>query len=251
MRNSFASGYCNVYDPVSGLFTLLATLSISGNEELETGISQGHPYFEPGGLVDYDEIETARSLPLEIEIEQLTELHMGLMLNRKASSATFTHPIAKKIVMDDTTVTVTGLTLDQPTQLTEILSVAPGQRQLVQVAATPGPAAAGEYSVTANTINLHADDVGAGRTAGLRYMSESTKVVYGGPNAISSFDSIEIYVEQTHTKIARKAFYFPKVKLSSGAQFAIQAGGDAITLSGRALIDSSKGFVDYFASWSV
>lgn len=251
MRNSDGSGYCSCYDPESGLFTLLATLSIKVTEEIETGLSQGSPYFEPGPLVDYDEMETTRSLPLEIEIEQLTELHLGLILNRKAQSNTFNHPIAQRVPITSTTVAVPGLTSDQPTLLTELLTIAPGQRQFMQVPALDGPSVSGEYSVDTDSLIFHADDVGAGKSAGLRYMTTSTKVVYGGPNAINSFNAVEIYIEQSHTKIAKRALYFPKVKINNGAQFSMQAGGDPVTITGRALIDSSKGFADYFADWRV
>lgn len=250
MRNSIGSGFCSVYDPVDNLHILVAKLSLSGTEEVTTETSQGSPYLDIGVLLEYDKMLTERALPLELEFEQLTEAHIALMLNRRAESATFPHPIAQKIDMDDVTLTVTGLDADQVVQVVELLSVAPGQRQLTQVfdAATP---AAGEYKVTLNTITFHADDVAVGKTGSLRYMSSSTKLVYGGPNAIAGFDAVEIYVEQTHTKAARRAFYFPQVYIDSGAQFAISAGGDAVTLTGSALIDSSKGFVDYFASWLV
>jgi hypothetical protein len=252
MRNAIGSGFCSVYDPTDDLHILIAKLSLSGTEEITTETSQGSPYLDNGVLLEYDKMLTERALPLELEFEQLTEPHIALMLNRRATSATFPHPIAQKISMAAATATVTGLVEDQAVQIVELLSVAPGQRQLTQVPTGVGePVAAGTFTVTADTVNFHADDVATGKTAGIRYMSSSTKLVYGGPNAISGFDSVEIYAEQVHTKAARRAFYFPKVYLESGAQFAITAGGDAVTLSGSALIDSSKGFVDYFASWLV
>lgn len=250
-RNSIGSGFCSVYDPVEDLYKLIAKLTVNGNEEVETETSQGSPYLDIGVLTDYDEMDTARSLEIELEFEQLTANQIDLMLNRRGASNTFVHPAAKKVVMATTTVAMAGLTADQPCQLTELLSSAPGQRQFTQVDALGGPAASGEFSVDTDSLVFHASDVGAGKIAGLRYMTSSTKMVYGGPNAISGFDSVEIYVEQTHTKIARMAYYFPKVKLTSGAQFAIAAGGDAVTLTGKALIDSSKGFTDYFAAWEV
>lgn len=262
-RNSLGAGYCSAYDPVSDSNILIAMLSVSATEETETETSQGHPYLARGVLVDYDELLTARSMELEIEFEQITANQIPLILNRRGASQNFAHPVAKAISLAATTVEVTGLTADQPVQIVELLSIAPGQRQFTQIASTQpapdpedppvpnDPPDPGEYMVTANTITFNAADVGPGKTAGLRYYSSSTKLVYGGPNAISSFDSLEIYVEQELTKVAPMAFYFPKVQLTSGAQIAIQAGGDAVTLTGKALIDTERGFNDYFASWEI
>lgn len=251
-RNATGAGYCCAYDPTSDTNILIAMLTLNGTEEVESETSQGHPYLAHGTLVDYDELETARSLELEIEFEQITANQIPLIMNRRGASGTFQHPVAQQISLAAATATVTGLTEDQPVQITEILGVAPGQRPLTQVPTGVGePATAGEFTVTANTITFHADDVGAGKVAGLRYMKSTTKLVYGGPNAIAGFDSLEIYVEQELTKVNPMGFFFPKVKLTSGAQFAIQAGGDAVTLTGKALIDTARGFVDYFAAWEL
>lgn len=256
-RNATGAGYCCAYDPTSDTNILIAMLTLNGTEEVESETSQGHPYMARGTLLDYDETETARSLELEIEFEQITANQIPLIMNRRGASNTFQHPVAQQISLAAATATVTGLAVDQPVQVTEILGVAPGQRPLKQVSSTiddpPGPNTpdAGEFMVTADTITFHADDIGTGKVAGLRYLKSTTKLVYGGPNAISSFDSLEIYVEQELTKVDPMGFFFPKVKLTSGAQFAIQAGGDAVTLTGKALIDTARGFVDYFAAWEL
>jgi len=261
-RNSTGSGFCSAYDPDQDLYILIAKLSVSGDEEVTTESSKGSPYFARGPLLTYDEMESERELELEIEFEQITANQMPLILNRRGASGTFTHPAAQQITLDDEIVEVAGLTANQPCQVTELLSVAPGQRQFIQVPLTePAPdpldppvavtVAPGQFQVDAGELIFHEDDIGPGKTAGLRYIKETTKVVYGGPNAIAGFDSLEIYIEQSHTKIAPMAFYFPKVKLTSGAQFAIQAAGDPVTLTCKALIDTEKGFNDYFASWEI
>jgi hypothetical protein len=262
MRNSIGSGFCSAYDPIEDLYILIAKLSISGTEEVSTESSKGSPYFARGPLLTYDEIESERELELEIEFEQITANQVPLILNRRGASGTFLHPVGQQIALDDEEVAVAGLTADQPCQVTELLGVAPGQRQFIQVPLTePAPdpldpdvpvvVDPGEFQVDAGELIFHEDDIGPGKVAGLRYLKETTSVVYGGPNAILGFDSLEIYVEQTHTKIAPMAFYFPKVKLTSGAQFAIQAGGDPVTLTCKALIDTEKGFNDYFACWEI
>ncbi|NEO85527.1 MAG: hypothetical protein F6J87_14955 [Spirulina sp. SIO3F2] len=244
--NKLGWGYSSTYNPETGEFILLAHVSVAGAENIETEASKGSPYFEPGSLRTYDKMERERSLEIEITIEQVVEAQEGLLLNRQGGTQTFTHPVPIKLDLVSTTRTVSGLTTDQPAQLVELLSAAPGMSQYTQVPAATGPQSSGEFSVDTDSVILHASDVAAGKVAGLRYMKQSTAFVYGGPNPLKSYGQVEVYLQESYTKARTHAIYFPRVELLHGIDL-----GDERKIKGEALVAPDLGFNEYFAKWPV
>ncbi|MEM9263947.1 MAG: hypothetical protein AAGA46_00310 [Cyanobacteria bacterium P01_F01_bin.13] len=87
------------------------------------------------------------------------------------------------------TVTVTGLTIDQPVRAAYESTY--NQEQLVQV--TGVPAAANEYQVTANTVTFFAPAAGDDKAARITYTSSETIAKFiGGPAALNPYGAREL-----------------------------------------------------------
>lgn len=246
--NSKGVGYASIYDPASKELTMLAILTAGLEEEIETEISQGSPYFEPGPLVDYDIMTTARSATVTVEMEQVTPQALGLMgYNQAEANKTFKVPVpSRHLIPTNGVLTITGLVEDEPIAVTEISNAGLRKFKQLEAPATPD---VGEYVVTDNTVTFDDDD--AGKIIQLRRMEEISTLVIGGTSEISPFVDVEIYTQYELTKGLRRAFWVPRATSPNGATISFAAAGDAISREFTALVDSERGFVLPYVDYEI
>ncbi len=102
------------------------------------------------------------------------------------TATNITIPTAVCIALSANTATVTGLTVDQPVQLSQEETY--NQIQFVQT--TSAPAAVNEFQVTANTITFEAT-VTTGNYVATYESSQSLNFFIGGPAALAPYGSRE------------------------------------------------------------
>ena len=177
---------------------------------------------------------------MEIELEAITADHLALFAyNNAQGSQTIDNPSPQRIVIDGTSVAVTGLIADEAVSFATIGSL--GFTQFTQVLVAP--AAAGEVQVVEDGLVFHADDVTTPNKIGqLRRFESFTDVMIGGVNALKSFSDVQLYLQYELANGQKRAFFAPKCTSPDGASFSFQAAGDTITRAFTLLIDTERGF---------
>lgn len=233
----------------AGYFVPMLASAFSATEELQSEDATGYPLDDCGILQTTDTVVRQSTVTVTVGAQSIDDMEMASLLfgQKWQDAATITVPKITSATVPSATpyeITVDGLTVNSPIDVTIIRDIAPGKEPMKKV--TAAPAAADEFQVTAGKVTF------AAAAAGLKIMvytrSELTdKKVIGGATPYERFENVELFGKICTTRSAPKNIWFPRCTSNTGLTF--DPTSDAFTREFRALIPTDLGFARPFILW--
>lgn len=196
---------------------------------------------------------TESTWTLEVNSGWFDDLTIPFIFNQRLSPAqpnvvsrkvqTYTVPAAGNAQ----TVTVTGLTADQPDVYVTVIDNANGDTALTRVATATGAAAATEYDVSADTITLDPGEAQAGKTIQVTYLATETSLdIYGGPATAAPMGTLQFigkFCPQGTGNIY--SIWLKEIEQSEGTAFDSEADSLTFTYTVKTPADWNSPFMIY------
>jgi hypothetical protein len=187
--------------------------------------ASGFPFGAVGTLQTLDSAAGKTSWVLSMKQSSIDTTALEFILNQKRQAiASMVVPTSQDyVVTTGATLTVTGLTADQPVNITVLTDS--GNSFLKQVIGSATPAA-GEFKVTANTITFHTS-LATGSVLGLYYTETKTNLqAIGGSAPIAQFGNMSCTFVIGGTRMDNQRFWMPRVAHDGNIKIGLGVSGE-------------------------
>ncbi|MBP0022211.1 MAG: hypothetical protein J7647_32225 [Cyanobacteria bacterium SBLK] len=248
-QNLTGVGWCHTWDEATGLLLLIAPTALTLAEEISTELCKGAPLFGVGAQQVYDTMVTDKTVTFTAELEKVNSPEMiALMLGQKPGDPfSMDVPLPERVEVTSTSMANADLSANQVVGASMLASS--GQVPMTRVDAATGPGSKYEFAVDAGQLLFHADAVG--QIVGTRRMKNATAKYIGGTNPDVPWANLSFYVEYKYTNMEQRFLWIPAADKTSGANFALQAAGDTVSMDFTATIDSIRGMQHTFVDGPV
>lgn len=234
---------------IDGYFVPLLASAFNATEELTSEDAKGYSQSDCSILQITDTVTRESTMTVTLGAQSIDDMEMAVLLFNtpwgETPSLMVPNIIAAKIpAATPFEVSVVGLTVNAPIDVTIVRDNVPGKQPMKKV--TVAPAELDEFQVSAGKLTFHSS---AANLNILIYTREEIvdKKTLGGTNPYSRFENMEVFGKLCTTRTQSRKIWFPRCTSNTGLNF--DPTGDAFTRELRASIPSELQFNYPYVVW--